>query len=102
MEDPCCALLMVVAAGVQAALQQVPADVSSCQPSGIPLRKPVQAHVDSVTSTWRRGVKRGLLGGHQGAIQAFLASPQDLGPTTSSSVAASCSFGERHHSPDDG
>lgn len=48
------------------------------------------------------GFKRGSLGGHQGAIQVFLASPQDLGPTRSSSVAACCSLGEKHHSPDDG
>lgn len=50
----------------------------------------------------REGFKRGSAGGHQGAIQVFLTSPQDLEPTTSSSVAACCSLGEKHHSPDDG
>lgn len=42
------------------------------------------------------GLKRGSLGGRQGVIQVFLASPQDLGPISS------CSLGEKHHSPDDG
>lgn len=64
---------MIVAAGVQAGLQQVTADVSSCQPSVMPLRKPVQTHVDSLPSTWRgEGLKRCSAGGHQGAIQGAI------------------------------
>lgn len=48
------------------------------------------------------GFKRGSAGGHQGVSQVFLASPQDFGSTTSRYVAACCTLGENHHSPDDG